>query len=1116
MAGYDGDHGEDYDTDEVSLTPTVKSTLAVSYPVDEILSEGWTKEEDGSEKIEYLVRWEGTWEPTEHLAGTDSISLWEQKKREMGDSEAERHMNKNEKEYYKAKDRADAAKARREAKRDKKKRHIENLNKQGKPLAVVNDAGTTEDVSPRLREWVREQQSASPRTALATREAVDNSQLNSLFVDSLNLHSAGATPPPGQPEGNLPVRQPPGGRKAPLEQSESSSSEEKIYEDGEISDDSLMRELRRKKAKEEKRKTTGGALRRSERRTPQNIARSPKSPVQTTTSAPSSKITTRQIALKVKRNDEQRRSSQGSTLSANRDQGGSSTVQKGTDLGQKDLRQSPLATRASSSTTQAIAKRTVSGSKPSGGIRIVNEPKTHQRAPWQNGKNLYNKIKFRGIAERRARTEGTPDPGALDIVNPPIGFVNPKPQPLNDSPYSRRETGTRRIQDDESDDTVRRGSLDAIRPLESWEAEKVPLVCPHWRLSNNCLHGPRKCHFLHRNQDALGRDYPVGDVSGVIPPKHRKPPLTCIFWLRNKVGCKKQDWECIFAHKNTGWIQGRDEPLQIDPNEIHEKEKDARRPFESETVTNDKRRKKPSELTCYFWAKGQCRNSSDECAYQHCHTGVLSVAPGSGPRRLWANGDNCPSTADESAFNHHYPGINSDQLDNEPKSATSPPHSRFSNPQLGTKPRLEPVLVADAEMEDVGQPNVEHNEICQSPQTLNEQSPPPLVEQPPARMICLQMKEKIEQACKLDFADMFASNDGDGVLVDRRAFLVYHPKEHSEELDLITRWLLMHHVEVGNAWYDGSWDNFKQQILEGGSGVIIAHPDFEYFTELPEFGQVLRKQVRLWSIGLQEGIEYDAALSDLPPAIRYDCIEIFPLGGFIYITDDVFEKKPQVALKIVKSFFAKIDKLRQVAGPVSPWHELDDVGLLWRLCVRPELMEYLLQYCEDHVKELEEGDACMQSRAELYKILSETNYIEQDDPSAPLSLIPDGYPILSERRVIAEEQPVDYFNTLARSQEDANLHMIRYYAGLQVDMRRDYRHFFVVHTEPAARCAQQWKQEIQTVAEVITPEMCVEVLDKEDGAGLVDFYEKYMAEYQVKDWKALEVAAVEGVQNIAG
>jgi chromo domain-containing protein 1 len=262
-------------------------------------------------------------------------------------------------------------------------------------------------------------------------------------------------------------------------------------------------------------------------------------------------------------------------------------------------------------------------------------------------------------------------------------------------------------------------------------------------------------------------------------------------------------------------------------------------------------------------------------------------------------------------------------------------------------------------------------------------------------------------------------------------------------------------------------------------------------------GDILRKQVRLWSIGVQEGIEYDAAVLESDPEFRHDCIEIFPVGGFIYITDDVFEKKPQLALKIIKLFFAKIDQLRKREGPVSPWQEVDDAGLLWRLCVRPELMEYLIERCEGQSKELEAGDPDVNARAELYVLLSDTNYIEQDDPVEPLSIIPDKYPVLSERRIVTEEQPVDYFNTLSRSQEEANLHMIRYYAGLQIDMRRDYRHFFVVHTDPSETCVNEWKAEIQTIADVITPAQCVEELGKDGEEGMFNFCEQYMPELNV-------------------
>lgn len=94
---------------------------------------------------------------------------------------------------------------------------------------------------------------------------------------------------------------------------------------------------------------------------------------------------------------------------------------------------------------------------------------------------------------------------------------------------------------------------------------------------------------------------------------------------------------------------------------------------------------------------------------------------------------------------------------------------------------------------------------------------------------------------------------------------------------------------------------------------------------------------------------------------------------------------------------------------------------------------------------------------------------------------------MSERRIIAEAQPLDYFNRLANSQEDANTHVLGYYAAMQTSLRRDYRHFYVVHTEPDAECAQKWKASVHSIAEVITPEHCVEELGKESKESLFDF-----------------------------
>lgn len=84
-------------------------------------------------------------------------------------------------------------------------------------------------------------------------------------------------------------------------------------------------------------------------------------------------------------------------------------------------------------------------------------------------------------------------------------------------------------------------------------------------------------------------------------------------------------------------------------------------------------------------------------------------------------------------------------------------------------------------------------------------------------------------------------------------------------------------------------------------------------------------------------------------------------------------------------------------------------------------------------------------------------------------------------------KPLDYFNRLAASPEDANTHVLGYYAAMQIELRRHYRQFYVVHTEPDAACVGMWKSSVHNIAEVITPEQCIEELSKNSRESLFDF-----------------------------
>ncbi|KAF1829423.1 hypothetical protein BDW02DRAFT_561180 [Decorospora gaudefroyi] len=1012
------------------------------YYVEEILSER-TGNYDGLRQKTWLVKWEGygldegTWEPRSNFPDPDVLREWDRKIAAMSPTQAREYMKRNEEEHHAA-------------------LHTKNCEKRARPVVADDDSDDDDATTSQLQKET-DQQQAVLEAALASREAIDASQLNNLFIDSQDVQSPGLNESK-RPESS--VKHPSKARQSPVAHSESSSDE------GGLTDDSMMNEMTTKTAR---RKPVGAT---GEARPKRKSAQSHPSLAKPATSA--------------------------ATIAAKTTGVSASAISKSA----KD---------SVASTTQTKDNSVVPSTGASGSIKFVNQPKSQQRKGWQNSKKQYTTLHFRAVADKRSRAEGTPDPAALDFVIEPPGIASSKPRVQYDNPYARRQVANPRVQEYATDNDSRLREADDTAPLQPWEADKIPLVCASWRLSNNCEFGAQTCRFMHRNKDPHGRDYPIGDMDGFVPPKYRKPPVTCPFWLNSKAGCRKPDKQCQFAHRNTGWIphhdSGNSQLIRVDPNQLPESAKPTVTP--KRRLSQPGSNLRPQELTCWYWSKGKCRNAPKDCSFQHFDTGVVADPPPSALTcREWATG-NC--TYEERYGRkcrkpHYHTGI---MVDEAPRTTQSAP--RLSE-QLEEVQSSAYDAMIDAVPSEVIQPH-NHNEAPLSPlpipcvqlpqQTIPPPPSPPSIQFPPAKATCVQLRAKLENICKLNLQTMFASNDGEDVinLLDRRAFLIYHPDHQSEELALLTRWLLMHHVVIGNAYSEGAWQHFQQQIRKGGSGVIIAHPDFDFYTELPEIGQVLRKQVRLWSVGLQEGIEYDSALSDAPPPIRHDCIEIFPLGGLIYITDEVFETKPQLALKIVKLFFAKIEKLKQLAGPLSAWQEVDDAGLLWRLCVRPELMEYLFRYCEDHSRELDASDPDMQSRAGLYTILGETNYIEQDDPVVPLSLIPDKYPVLSERRVIAECEPVDYFNRLARSQEEANLAMIRYYAGLHIDMRRDYRHFFIVHTEPAASYAQQWKQEIQTISEIITPEQCAQELSKKGEESMFDFYVRFMPEYKDKNWK---------------
>jgi chromo domain-containing protein 1 len=781
----------------------------------------------------------------------------------MGTPAFQEYIEKNEANFYKAYEEHEKASALRKQKRAKKR---------SRP--VVNVDESDEDV-PLIQQWQMNRKSP--------KEAPSHSQetYTSLFVDSQDSNPLSPPPAPEQLGVSLFIEQRPESRRAPLEQStddgETSSLDEPVNSwTGELAgmtktnpesraNKSLNLDNSILSAKSPKKKgmptPAKAVLKQSVPRTPVQEQLSKPS---RTLEAPIRTMTPKSVGLQ---QDSRRLSTSATQFPSTKSTKDSNLVRQKTSVTNIAVPSSRTSTnpstsfttrKLSGSTTSTAIRRSGTASKTP--IKMTNEPKAPLRKGWQNGDKHYNKMKYRHRADLKSRSEGAPDLNALSFVGTePPGLFRHKASDLVDNPYGRREVGNRRIQEPDVDEHPRRESVDEVAPLHNWEADKVPLVCPYWRLSSNCSYGPQKCRFMHRHKDENGYDYEVGNMNGYIPPKYRKPPLTCPYWLMNKVGCKKSDAECDFAHTNTGWIppdgKHKTEPIHIDPNALPISDQTLRSSSNSRIGRPLKKRSlKPSDMTCWYWTEGKCHNAPKDCAFQHFDTGCVADPPPSVLTcRFWLEGT-CLFTADDCKFQHNNTGIVSGQPSANPSALTLSvmlsstntlaefttvlPREDLQQNQAVPTPTVQQKRVLDVNMHDGG---LQLSRPWESPPVLLEQSQfspvplspsvqtngppiPPL--QPvklPATSLCLRLNENIEQALKINFLDLFEwGRDEKGkIMLDRRVLLLYHPVDHAEDLEVITRWLLMHHVEVSSPWFQGCWDYYQQQLDNGGSGIVI-------------------------------------------------------------------------------------------------------------------------------------------------------------------------------------------------------------------------------------------------------------------------------------------------------
>ncbi|KAF2722093.1 hypothetical protein K431DRAFT_59962 [Polychaeton citri CBS 116435] len=199
-------------------------------------------------------------------------------------------------------------------------------------------------------------------------------------------------------------------------------------------------------------------------------------------------------------------------------------------------------------------------------------------------------------------------------------------------------------------------SLSAALSMTSTVSKRFPgTTCYYW-MRGNCMFEDT-CDFAHHQTGSVG------------PPSYavQKKSITCHFWSRG--GCKKADWECDFAHFDTGKHASDPgtlrhsslgskresntadiyDPIHPPPGprsdrRLRSPDGDPEGREQSQAValrtsttsaTAPRSRWRPSlsfeekkAMTCHFWYNGRCNRSDSDCAFAHRYTGVVAAPPG--------------------------------------------------------------------------------------------------------------------------------------------------------------------------------------------------------------------------------------------------------------------------------------------------------------------------------------------------------------------------------------------------------------------------------------------------------------------------------------------------------
>ncbi|RMX77129.1 hypothetical protein D0869_10120 [Hortaea werneckii] len=298
-------------------------------------------------------------------------------------------------------------------------------------------------------------------------------------------------------------------------------------------------------------------------------------------------------------------------------------------------------------TASKSAKRSNVFAKPNENLlRKKQRPDTSGSTAQEGAIPKFTNLAIQNRYKKYARAEPIPDPSMLTMIDPKTGKRHSSDRSaierdaMNVQSSSRRES--RRSFTPPTLEPQPGEPSENLAPPSNWRRREV---CWFW-LDGTCQRSAAACPFAHDVQPSkdVPPPPPPPPVGEKLPDNWRRTK-TCEYWRQGT--CRYPAENCKFAHWEIEKGSLRSTP-----------QKPLAVPSQAAASVSSAHENPKARQTCYWWLKGHCKFSAEDCECAHEDTGVYSESvqrlkdKKSLECHFWRLGS-CKKPAWQCAFAHH-------------------------------------------------------------------------------------------------------------------------------------------------------------------------------------------------------------------------------------------------------------------------------------------------------------------------------------------------------------------------------------------------------------------------------------------------------------------------------